>query len=81
MGYPMSRYDNLKARARAATSGPWCEGESPFRSWVIDAKGILLAEVGEPTDQAFMAAASPSVVLEMIERIENLEWILEELRK
>lgn len=74
---------SLKAKAKAATSGPWFSGkwggvyDKPHgkHNRVIsqnsgdDAQGVA--------DDVFVSAASPDVVLSLIERIETMRKALE----
>ena len=92
--------EDLKAKAKAATPGPWVQGSviglctlkhrhSPAvckyemsisestRSVVTKDFETVLYTTSEygairPCDSAFIAAANPQVVLEMIDRIERL---------
>ncbi len=69
---------DLKAKAQAATPGPW-EQHEHYPHVIVD--GVLdpICEVNRSpyaytdsrTDAAYISAASPDVVLALIEKIEN----------
>lgn len=56
--------DDLEAKAKAATSGSW----SRSIHWVLAADNGRIANVELASNTAFIAAANPQVVLELIER-------------
>jgi len=78
--------DDLEAKARAATPGPWRQGHVE-RSHVFcpashvdrmaDERNLLRLNPHFPyeADAAFIAAANPTAVLWMVERIRQLEEI------
>jgi hypothetical protein len=59
-GPPMTAHDELRARALAATPGPWA-----------DTDGTVYAPLGS-ADARFIAAASPDVVLALLDEIAAL---------
>jgi len=70
----------IKTLALAATQpGPWtvekqAQGKGRHSYVVLDANGMRVADCDEaPDDAAFIAAASPDVVLELIERLLTAE--------
>lgn len=80
--------DNLKAAALAATPGPWSQKINHRREGdarVLDSKGNMFAELDgygddyrtERANAAYIAAANPAAVLELIAEIERLSAIVE----
>lgn len=75
--------DDLIAKARAATPGPWhvskSHDENDCDVWgVSDAKARLhyRDNFGHDQDAAFIAAANPTVILALCERVRELEQAL-----
>ncbi|MDU8454837.1 hypothetical protein [Pseudomonas syringae group sp. J254-4] len=60
--------EKLEALAKAATKGPWFSGGT----WVSTERGNSVADCARG-DEKFIAAANPTAVLELIQRIANLE--------
>ena len=77
----MSKFDELKKLAEAATQGPWAHG--PFGGVYLDhaigsegmeygGYGLLFAEKGDSTlrnsfnNEAYAAAANPAAILELL---------------
>lgn len=78
---------DLRAKAEAATPGPW--EFSPDDGSALDADAVVvLDEAGdealivttwiEAKDAEFIAAANPAVVLELLDRLERAERAIEE---
>ncbi len=78
--------DSLESAAKAATQGRWQEdsiGErSGFRRVFIEdastGAGTTIAQWVLPADAAFLVAASPKVVRELVARVRELESEIEE---
>lgn len=80
----------LRAKAEAATSGPWTASEAPSNTGhvgVYCATGFPVASCtvvwnraksAELADAAFIAAASPDVVLALLDRIATLTALVGE---
>lgn len=77
--------DALERLARAATPGPWHTGDGYEQqdpgAYVADARGhIVVAQADDspcvPTDAAFIAAANPAAVLELVQRLRATENLL-----
>jgi hypothetical protein len=72
---------NLRSLAAAATPGPWVHNADLDRTCVMSSRGAYLAECDvaaiparEMTaNAAWIAAASPQVVVGLLDRIEELE--------
>lgn len=60
--------EKLEALAKAATKGLWFSGGT----WVSTERGNSVADCARG-DEKFIAAANPAAVLELIQRIANLE--------
>ena len=81
----MSKYDELKRLAEAATPGPWSfdgsyicpariEGETTYvETW------RAVADSHQTENVRFIAAANPAVILELIEEVEALREKASEL--
>ena len=73
----MSRLDEIKARAEAATKGPWSsdwsEGEVPvFYGQTTKISGTFSVEANTIEDAAFIAAAREDVPW-LVDQVESLE--------
>lgn len=71
----MTDLTDLRAKAEAATKGEWRNG-TLLTFEVFAGNTCVCASQTEP-DAAFIAAANPSTILSLIERIERLEHGLE----
>jgi hypothetical protein len=83
----MTDLDELEAKARAATPGPWdnhsINGEPIESVWLADGSVVATWAIKEPrfefhapqarADAAFIAAANPAAVLELLERLRAAE--------
>jgi hypothetical protein len=83
----MTDLDDLEAKARAATPGPWdnhsINGEPIESVWLADGSVVATWAIKEPrfefhapqarADAAFIAAANPAAVLELVERLRAAE--------
>ena len=70
----------LRAAAEAANHGPW-EAESET-VWQVDLDGqpnMVATRAFEP-DAVFIAAANPTVVLALLDRVSELEAVVERVR-
>jgi len=66
--------EELKDKASVATPGPWChqvKDGAIFTTWGTQGGWIALTRKGD--DCAYIAAANPSAVLELIERLQQAE--------
>jgi hypothetical protein len=68
----MTDINKLEALAKAATSGPWYTVETPHRAcgrvqlyWIDSEAGNLAENICEE-EAAFIAAANPATILELI---------------
>ena len=79
-GRPMLDLDDLEAKAKAATPGPWrCGYEPGFCGELIDPTGEMIASFAdEPTarDSDFIAAANPSAVLDLIRELREARAVI-----
>lgn len=68
---------NLEAKARAATKGEWeCRHGDEVWLAIEGDIGRHVATADREEDAAYIAAAQPSVVLQLIERVKTLEEAL-----
>jgi hypothetical protein len=80
-------HDNLRALALAATQpGPWTVKHSRHQAsdvyTVLDVDGMWVADCGAaPHDAAFIAAASPDVVIALLDQLAAREQEVERLRE
>lgn len=81
----MSQYDELEAKARAATQGEWqCLHDDEVWQTIPGNLGRYIASPDKKEDAAYIVAAQPSAVLGLIDRLRELEagagepvaWIL-----
>lgn len=63
--------DALVALADAATPGPWYDGEDASVRAELDA--YALAVTPDPADAAFIAAADPTTVKHLVQRVKDAE--------
>ena len=73
--------EQLRALAMAATPGPWISGHDPSHYGapeVTDGKTFAYY-VPDKNDAAFIAAASPDVVLALLDRLATVEGACREL--
>lgn len=71
---------DLRAKAEAATPGPWITSKAPTGIWV-EAPESAVALVGDsfsgreqgPLNAAFIAAANPATILQLLDMVESLE--------
>lgn len=78
----MTDLDALRRKAEAATPGPWHVRRPPrpsFEYLIAHDEGPPLAKA-PLTNAAYIAAASPDVVLALIERVERAEEIVDAIR-
>jgi hypothetical protein len=89
----MTDLDDLEAKARAATPGPWdnhsINGEPIESVWLADGSVVATWAIKEPrfefhapqarADAAFIAAANPAAVLELVQRLRAAEAIVRDL--
>jgi hypothetical protein len=68
--------DDLEAKAKAATPGPWKD----LGGLVNAAESVVAYEV-MPPDRAFIAATNPAAVLELLRRLRVAEAIVGDLAK
>lgn len=85
--------DDLERKARAATRGTWRKANNRCAHVVSDEEGLRIAQCGDykdkevakfsgdrwNSDAEHIAACSPDVILELIERLKAVESALEEL--
>jgi hypothetical protein len=81
----MTQYTELKRLAEAATAGPWSKALYADDCYEIEsANSEQVAEAYGLNDAAYIAAASPDVVLSMIAEIDTLrtqnQMLLKEMR-
>jgi hypothetical protein len=77
----MSNWAELKAKALAATPGPWCaqaKDRAVFTTWGQPDNWVALARKDE--DCEFIAAANPAVLLALIAERDALEAELRSLK-
>lgn len=75
----MTNLESLKAKAMAATPGPWVARKREIVGDIRANSAICVGRVtpGSENNTPFIAAASPDVVLGLIERIERMTEALE----
>lgn len=76
----MTDLESLRAKALAATPGPW-KSEHSYTSMVGDIRRVIPIHHEDDDgclakDAAYIAAANPAVVLSLIERIETMRLSL-----
>lgn len=78
----------LRAKAEAATPGEWCTGEGYSLDGCIvhdvshpNFDGAIVCERAVTEDAAFIAAASPDVVLSLLDECDRLSALHDELLK
>jgi hypothetical protein len=79
--------DALEQLARAATPGPWhaVQGVKPNERAVTNRNGAWFAELcdgstrANDADAAFIAAANPAAVIELVQRLRAAEGIVRDL--
>lgn len=72
----MNNIDFIRAKAEAATPGPWEADYSEENNYSIKAPGTEWGDgyawVSDPDNAAFIAAVNPSVMIELMEELERL---------
>lgn len=72
--------DELKQKALGSVEGPWTWHHTyrGMHSAMLEAKsGYMFGQIDDPQTGEYIAAASPDVVLKLIDRIEKLEAVAE----